>query len=104
MRLKVSLYPCEEVRSINSHRDDRAHIYFTVQMFLASVFVLDAISPSSCCGPETHHLPPTSLSLPLLFPQTQEVATVNIECGTGEQILRWLAFTACSRLSYLRGE
>jgi len=29
---------------------------------------------------------------------------VNIECGTGEQIMRWLAFTACSRLSYLRGE
>mmetsp|Transcript_3904 Transcript_3904/g.9377 ORF Transcript_3904/g.9377 Transcript_3904/m.9377 type:complete len:440 (-) Transcript_3904:98-1417(-) len=33
-----------------------------------------------------------------------EVANVNIECGTGEQILRWLAFTACSRLSYIRGE
>ena len=45
--------------------------------------------------------------LPLQCPpdtQTQEVANVLLECGTGEQIMRWLAFTACSRLSYLRGE
>lgn len=36
--------------------------------------------------------------------QTHEVANVTIECGTGEQIMRWLAFTACARLSYIRGE
>lgn len=34
----------------------------------------------------------------------KEIAYVHIECGTGEQILRWLAYTACSRLSYLQGE
>ena len=46
----------------------------------------------------------TNLPLPRLYLQTQEVANVNIECGTGEQILRWLAYTACARLSYIRGE
>lgn len=29
---------------------------------------------------------------------------VMVECGTGEQILRWLAYTACSRLAYLKGD
>mmetsp|Transcript_25674 Transcript_25674/g.35459 ORF Transcript_25674/g.35459 Transcript_25674/m.35459 type:complete len:438 (-) Transcript_25674:64-1377(-) len=33
-----------------------------------------------------------------------EQAQVYIECGSGEQVLRWLAYTACSRLAYLRGD
>lgn len=36
-------------------------------------------------------------------PQTT-VATVNIRCGSGEQVVRWLGFVACSQLSYLLGE
>jgi hypothetical protein len=31
-------------------------------------------------------------------------AQVWVECGGGEQILRWLAYTACARLAYLRGD
>eukprot|EP00959_Pyramimonas_sp_CCMP1952_P048942 1022704-Pyramimonas_sp.AAC.2 len=31
-------------------------------------------------------------------------AHVWVECGNGDQILRWLAFTACARLAYLRGD
>lgn len=33
-----------------------------------------------------------------------EVAQVFVECGSGEQVLRWVAYTACSRLAYLRGD
>jgi palmitoyltransferase ZDHHC9/14/18 len=32
-----------------------------------------------------------------------EVASVRVECGDGEQILRWLAFVACERLEYIAG-
>ena len=51
-------------------------------------------------------MPETDQPFPPLYYvlQTQEVANVIIECGTGEQIMRWLAFTACARLSYIRGE
>jgi len=33
-----------------------------------------------------------------------EQAHVFIECGSGEQVLRWVAYTATSRLAYLRGD
>lgn len=29
--------------------------------------------------------------------------TVEIYCGEGEQILQWLGYTSCSRLTYRRG-
>lgn len=32
---------------------------------------------------------------------TGEVATASIDCGNGEQILRWLAFAACDRAAHL---
>ena len=28
---------------------------------------------------------------------------MRVECGDGEQILRWLAFVACERLEYIAG-
>ena len=59
---------------------------------------------SGFCRIEDRSLSETDLPFPRLYLQTQEVAKVIIECGTGEQILRWLAYTACARLSYIRGE
>ena len=32
-----------------------------------------------------------------------EVATACVDCGNGEQILRWLAFAACDRVAHLAG-
>lgn len=40
--------------------------------------------------------------IPLQPPNT--VANVNVHCGTGEQVVRWLGYVACSQLSYLLGE
>lgn len=50
-----------------------------------------ALTPSSYRRPDSSQTPNT-------------VASVNVHCGTGEQVVRWLGFVACSQLSYLLGE
>lgn len=35
---------------------------------------------------------------------THESSVVYVQCGPGEQILRWLGFAACSRLAYMLGD
>lgn len=41
------------------------------------------------------------LMAPLGAGQTEQVA-LDIFCGQGQQILRWLAYAACAQLAYKR--
>jgi hypothetical protein len=42
------------------------------------------------------------LMAPLGAGQTEQVA-LDMFCGQGHQILRWLAYAACAQLAYKRG-
>lgn len=35
---------------------------------------------------------------------TQQQDVLDIHCGTGQQILRWLGYAACTRLAHKRGK
>jgi len=53
-------------------------------------------------------LPPLTTPAPFVRPSQlkadiSDVANVVIECGMGEQVLRWLAYAAVNRLAYLSG-
>ena len=66
---------------------------------------------SAVCPPSSStdaSLPPLTTPAPFVRPSQlkadiSDVANVVIECGMGEQVLRWLAYAAVNRLAYLSG-